>query len=142
MTLRFEKINGLFDPKALLLALSLLANGIYIISIKKVRKQRSNKQNGYLWGCAYPLLLKGMINTGWEFVSEDQIHEFFKGQFTADKVVNRDTGEIIEIPASTTEMDTVTFKTYVDKLREYAIEYLGIDLPEPDKNWKENESSG
>lgn len=27
MTLRFEKINGLFDSKALLLAFSLLANG-------------------------------------------------------------------------------------------------------------------
>lgn len=35
MTLRFEKVNGLFDSKALLLAFSLLANGIYIITIKK-----------------------------------------------------------------------------------------------------------
>lgn len=141
MTLRFEKVNGLFDSKALLLAFSLLANGIYVISIKKVRKQRSNKQNGYLWGCAYPLLLKGMINVGWEFATIEQIHEFFKGHFTSEQIVNRDTGEVVEIPSSTSEMDTVTFNTYVDKLREYASEYLGMELPEPDKNWKENENS-
>lgn len=141
MTLRFEKVNGLFDSKALLLAFSLLANGIYIITIKKVRRQRSNKQNGYLWGCAYPLLLKGMINVGWEFATTEQIHEFFKGQFTSEQIVNKDTGEIVEIPSSTSEMDTVTFNTYVDKLREYASEYLGMELPEPDKNWKENENS-
>nr|DAI95369.1 MAG TPA: protein NinB [Caudoviricetes sp.] len=141
MTLRFEKVNGLFDSKALLLAFSLLANGIYIITIKKVRRQRSNKQNGYLWGCAYPLLLKGMINVGWEFATTEQIHEFFKGQFTSEQIVNKDTGEVVEIPSSTSEMDTVTFNTYVDKLREYASEYLGMELPEPDKNWKENENS-
>lgn len=141
MILRFEKVNGLFDSKALLLAFSLLANGIYIITIKKVRRQRSNKQNGYLWGCAYPLLLKGMINVGWEFATIEQIHEFFKGQFTSEQIVNKDTGEVVEIPSSTSEMDTVTFNTYVDKLREYASEYLGMELPEPDKNWKENENS-
>lgn len=141
MTLRFEKVNGLFDSKALLLAFSLLANGIYIITIKKVRRKRSNKQNGYLWGCAYPLLLKGMINVGWEFATIEQIHEFFKGQFTSEQIVNKDTGEVVEIPSSTSEMDTVTFNTYVDKLREYASEYLGMELPEPDKNWKENENS-
>lgn len=141
MILRFEKVNGLFDSKALLFAFSLLANGIYIITIKKVRRQRSNKQNGYLWGCAYPLLLKGMINVGWEFATIEQIHEFFKGQFTSEQIVNKDTGEVVEIPSSTSEMDTVTFNTYVDKLREYASEYLGMELPEPDKNWKENENS-
>lgn len=141
MTLRFEKVNGLFDSKALLLAFSMLANGIYIITIKKVRKQRSNKQNGYLWGCAYPLLLKGMINTGWEFATIEQIHEFFKNQFTSEQIVNKDTGEIVCIPASTADMDTVTFNTYVDKLREYASDYLGMELPEPDRNWKDNENS-
>ena len=82
-----------------------------------------------------------MINVGWEFATTEQIHEFFKGQFTSEQIVNKDTGEIVEIPSSTSEMDTVTFNTYVDKLREYASEYLGMELPEPDKNWKENENS-
>lgn len=138
-TIRFEKINGMLHTKALMLALSLLANGVYIVTIKKVRKPRSNDQNGYLWGCVYPLMLRGLINAGWEFTNDTQVHEYFKKLFTSEQVVNRDTGEIIEFPASTASMDTLTFKTYTDKLREYALEFLGMDIPEPDKFWKIHE---
>ena len=138
-TIRFEKVNGVLHAKALTLALSLLGNGIYAATIKKVRKPRSNDQNGYLWGCVYPLMLRGLINAGWEFTSDAQVQEYFKKLFTAEQVVNRDTGEIIEFPSSTALMDTLTFKTYTDKLREYAFEYLGMDIPEPDKYWKLHE---
>lgn len=138
-TIRFEKVNGVLHAKALTLALSLLGNGIYAATIKKVRKPRSNDQNGYLWGCVYPLMLRGLINAGWEFTSDAQVHEYFKKLFTTEQVVNRDTGEIIEFPSSTALMDTLTFKTYTDKLREYAFEYLGMDIPEPDKYWKLHE---
>lgn len=138
-TVRFEKVNGVLHAKALMLALSLLANGVYAVTIKKVRKPRSNDQNGYLWGCVYPLMLRGLINAGWEFTNDTQVHEYFKKLFTSEQVVNRDTGEIIEFPASTASMDTLTFKTYTDKLREYALEFLGMDIPEPDKFWKIHE---
>lgn len=138
-TVRFEKVNGVLHAKSLMLALSLLANGVYSITIKKVRKPRSNDQNGYLWGCVYPLILRGLINAGWEFTCNEQVHEYFKKLFTSEQVINRDTGEIIEFPASTALMDTFTFKTYTDKLREYAFEYLGMDIPEPDKYWKLHE---
>lgn len=138
-TIRFEKVNGMLHTKALMLALSLLANGVYTVTIKKVRKPRSNDQNGYLWGCVYPLMLRGLINAGWEFTNDTQVHEYFKKLFTSEQVVNRDTGEIIEFPASTASMDTLTFKTYTDKLREYALEFLGMDIPEPDKFWKIHE---
>lgn len=138
-TIRFEKVNGMLHTKALMLALSLLANGVYTVTIKKVRKPRSNDQNGYLWGCVYPLMLRGLINAGWEFTNDTQVHEYFKKLFTSEQVVNRDTGEIIKFPASTASMDTLTFKTYTDKLREYALEFLGMDIPEPDKFWKIHE---
>lgn len=85
-------------------------------------------------------MLRGLINAGWEFTSDAQVHEYFKKLFTAEQVVNRDTGEIIEFPSSTALMDTLTFKTYTDKLREYAFEYLGMDIPEPDKYWKLHEN--
>ena len=73
---------------------------------------------------------------GWEFTSVEQVHEFFKAQMTKDKVVNKHTGEIIEFPGSTATMDTLTFSTYCEKLREYALEYLNIEIPDPDPNWR------
>ena len=78
---------------------------------------------------------------GWEFVSVEQVHEFFKAQMTADKVVNKHTGEIIEFPGSTATMDTVTFSTYCEKLREYGREFLNVEIPDPDKYWKCDEKN-
>jgi hypothetical protein len=134
--IHIEKIRGLFDLKMVYNKLMGAPDGIYTIEIKKVRKPRSTDQNGWLWSCIYPMLLDGLLNAGWEFTSVEQVHEFFKSQMTADKVVNKHTGEIIEFPGSTAVMDTLTFSTYCEKLREYAHEYLNLEIPDPDKNWR------
>lgn len=131
-----EKKGGLFNLRPLYDLFSHSVDGIYQVIVKKVRKPRSNDQNGWLWGCIYPMLLDGLLNAGWEFTSVEQVHEFFKAQMTKDKVVNKHTGEIIEFPGSTATMDTLTFSTYCEKLREYALEYLNIEIPDPDPNWR------
>ena len=106
-----EKKGGLFNLRPLYDLFSHSVDGIYQVIVKKVRKPRSNDQNGWLWGCIYPMLLDGLLNAGWEFTSVEQVHEFFKAQMTKDKVVNKHTGEIIEFPGSTATMDTLTFST-------------------------------
>lgn len=136
-----EKKGGLFNLAPLYSWFSQVCDGIYRIEVKKVRKPRSNDQNGWLWGCIYPMLLEALLDAGWEFVSVEQVHEFFKAQMTADKVVNKHTGEIIEFPGSTATMDTVTFSTYCEKLREYAREYLNIEIPDPDRFWKNEKNT-
>lgn len=136
-----NKSNGLFDLRSLYDWFKSVCDGLYRIEVKRVRKPRSNDQNGWLWGCIYPMLLDALIDAGWDFVNVEQVHEFFKAQMTADKVVNKHTGEIIEFPCSTASMDTVTFSTYCEKLREYASGYLCIEIPEPDKYWKLHEAN-
>lgn len=136
-----NKSNGLFDLRALYDWFKTVCDGLYKIEVKRVRKPRSNDQNGWLWGCIYPMLLDALLDAGWEFVSVEQVHEFFKAQMTEDKVVNKHTGEIIEFPCSTATMDTVTFSTYCEKLREYAREYLNAEIPDPDRYWKTNEKN-
>lgn len=136
-----EKKGGLFNLAPLYSWFSQVCDGIYRIEVKKVRKPRSNDQNGWLWGCIYPMLLEALLDAGWEFVSVEQVHEFFKAQMTADKVVNKHTGEIIEFPGSTAMMDTATFSTYCEKLREYAREFLNIEIPDPDRFWKNEKNT-
>ena len=131
-----EKVNGLFDLKKLYEWFKQAMDGIYLVEVKKVRKPRSNDQNGWLWGCIYPLLLDAMIDAGWEFTNVEQLHEFFKAQMTADEVVNRETGEIVKFPSSTSSMSTVEFSAYCENLREYAREYLNVEIPDPDKYWR------
>ncbi|MCC8154595.1 MAG: hypothetical protein LIP01_10500 [Tannerellaceae bacterium] len=134
--IQIEKKNGWFDFKPLYGFFQDFADGVYQITIKRVRRARTLDQNAWLWGIVYPMLLKGLLDAGWEFTSIEQVHEFFKKQMTIDNVVNKDTGEVIEFPQSTSLMDTVTFSTYVDKLREYAREFLNMEIPDPDKALK------
>lgn len=136
-----EKRHGIFNLKPLYEWFKSVYDGIYRVDVKKVMKPRSNDQNGWLWGCIYPMLLDALVNTGWEFVSVEQVHEFFKSQMTCDKVVNKHTGEIVQFPGSTATMDTVTFSSYTDKLREYGREFLNIEIPDPDRYWKSNEKN-
>lgn len=135
-----DKISGLFDLKPVYDYIRAKADGVFMVEVKRKRKLRSDDQNGWLWGCIYPMLLDAMIAEGWEFTSTEQLHEFFKAQMTADQVVNKETGEIIKFPSSTAEMDTVTFSTYCEKLREYAREYLNCEIPDPDKFWRQHET--
>ena len=131
-----EKVNGLFNLDKLYVWFVQALDGIYLVEVKKVRKPRSNDQNGWLWGCIYPLMLDAMVDAGWEFTNTEQLHEFFKAQMTADEVVNKETGEIVKFPSSTSRMSTTEFSAYCEKLREYAREYLNIDIPDPDKYWR------
>lgn len=139
--LLIEKMNGLFDLKPLYSWMKQVSDGIYKLEVKKVRKPRSNDQNKWLWGCIYPMLLEALVDAGWEFVSVEQVHEFFKARVTTQDVVNRDTGEIVSFPQSTAEMSTVQFMTYCEKLREYGREYLNVEIPDPDKNWVTHENN-
>jgi hypothetical protein len=113
-------------------------DGLYSVEIKKIRKTRSLDQNAWLWGCVYPMLMDALLHEGWEFTDTEQVHDFFKAQMINDRVINKHTGEIVEFPASTAKMNTLTFATYCDKLREYASEYLNLEIPDPDPNWMLN----
>ena len=107
-----------------------------MINITRQRRGRTLNQNEWLWGCVYPILLDGLLEAGWEFASLEQVHEFFKKQMALDKVVNYHTGEIVGIPMSTATMDTQQFSVYIDKLREYAEEFLNVTIPSPDRDWR------
>lgn len=134
-----EKRNGLFNLKPLYEWFQQVCDGLYRLEVRRIRKPRSNDQNGWLWGCIYPMLLDGLIEQGWEFTRIEQVHEFFKNLLARESVVNKHTGEIVEFPSSTALMDTLTFSTYCEKLREYGREFLSIEIPDPEKYGKNDD---
>jgi len=136
MRFLIDKIDGYFNLRTLTEFFRTASNGYYMVNITKQRKGRTLNQNDWLWGCVYPILLDGLLDAGWEFTSVEQVHEFFKKQMAQDKVVNYNTGEIVEIPKSTATMDTQQFSMYIDALRAYAEDFLNVIIPEPNKNWR------
>lgn len=140
-TLFIIKQDGMCDLRGLWQWFSQALDGQYRVEIKRVRRKRTLEQNGWLFGCIYPMLLKALNDAGWDDITTvEQVHEYFKALLWKKRIVNRNTGEIVEIPYSTTEMDTVQFSTYCEKLRDYGREYLGVEIPDPDKLWMENEN--
>lgn len=126
------KENGYTDFTELICEIAELPEGRYRVVPYKERDTRTSQQNRWLWGTIYPTLLPGLKDIGYDFTKNEEVHEFCKSIFN-DKYVNKHTGETIDIPDSTKEMDTVTFSTYTQVIREWALEYLYIEIPDPIK---------
>jgi hypothetical protein len=76
-----------------------------------------------------------------ERISPEKTHAFLKGRFLKEPLVNRKTGEIVgETVESIGGMDTRDLSEYIDKVKLFASEYLGVTVREADKNWKQNEA--
>lgn len=128
---RISKKEGYFSLAPIRNWLQGQPDGEYQLDAKHLRAQRSNKQNGYLWGVCYALILEGLVDAGWEdFTSTDDVHELMKSQFASKRVVNRHTGEIIEFPSGTSQMTTSEFSAYIQEIRRFAEEYLSVWIPE------------
>ena len=67
--------NG-FDLSHLMKLLYSLKKGEYKVTIKKKRANRTNPQNNYLWGVVYEYVLRGLIDIGYDDITNiDQVHE-------------------------------------------------------------------
>jgi hypothetical protein len=96
----------------------------YVLDIKVWRRPRSLRQNRLerMW-------LKCLADeTGND---ADDLHEFFKKKFLEPRRATIN-GETIEIPASTTTLDTAQFTTYLDKIAVFSQDFFGVMLPQPD----------
>jgi hypothetical protein len=113
-----------------------LPKGRYRLTVEKYRKNKSNSQLGYLFAAVYPLVLQHLNDAGWEFTTLDQVDAKCKELFSDQEVLNRDTGEIMKIPALKRDMTTTEMMTYINAIRVWDAEYLGGIIPEPGENFK------
>lgn len=103
--------------------------GKFILEISKANK-RSNPQNRFYWGLVIPMVQSGIKDMGTELTKEET-HEFLKARFNFEEIVNTNTGEAISIPRSTTALNKIQFSEYVEKIQQFASEFLSIVIPDP-----------
>ncbi|SHG33328.1 hypothetical protein [Dysgonomonas macrotermitis] len=108
----------------------LKADKKYIVEVKVARERRSIDQNALYW-----LWLSCLMNETGE--NKDNLHEYFKTKFLG--VDERQCfGHHFYLPNTTTKLDTLQFKNYLDRIQEFASVELGITLPDPkDLYWDE-----
>lgn len=102
------------------------------ITIIRKRRIRSTQQNRYYWGIVLPLIIDGLKELGTRVDVED-VHSFLKSKFCTIQVVNEETGQVEQVPKSTTELTTTGFMEYKAEIQQWAAEFLGISIPDPNE---------
>lgn len=117
------------NPKPLKTLLSSLKDGKYLVEIAAYNR-RSNPQNRYYWGLVIPMVQEGIKQLGTDLTKEE-CHEFLKARFNSEELINEGTGEMIQIPRSTTSLSKSRFGEYIAKIQQFAAEFLGVVIPDP-----------
>ncbi len=138
MEFYLHKRNGKFVNTGKLKAYNdSLPDGTYKLIIDHSKK-RSNDQNAYYWGVVVPLVFQGLRDAGFDQVkSNEDAHLIMKSLFLKQQIPNNE-GEVIEFVKSTTDLKTVDFAAYLLSIFQWAAEYLGVQIPEPNEQLEFN----
>jgi len=111
-----------------------LGDGTYLLRIF-IRRKRSLPQNDYYWGVICEMVKEGLRDAGYENVrTPEDAHEVLKYLFLKQQVYNKNTGELLaEIPGSTAVLNTYDFSQYIERIIQWAAEYLSIVIPYPNE---------
>ena len=101
------------------------------LTVSKKGRRRSNQQNRWYWGIVIKLISD---ETG---QSPETIHEFLKqecGGREEMKFLKKGDKEpiIIKVQVSTKKLLTTQFSEYTKRIQQWATEFLGMNIPDPD----------
>jgi hypothetical protein len=103
------------------------------ITIEKAKKQRSNQQNRYMWSVIIPIV-KNCLKSAGNVFSDEQTHELLKYKFLKETIlIKEDTGEFVERIKSSTELSTSQMMDYFASIREWVLDFWGVEIPEPNQ---------
>ena len=94
------------------------------------RPKRTNPQNAYYWAVVVELIGDIMRDYG-NRVNNDTVHEFLKQKFLPGVRVEVLGVEVVK--RSTTGLSTKEFTEYLEAIRQYASEVLGVDILDPEE---------
>jgi hypothetical protein len=93
------------------------------VVVRKKKSQRSIQQNRAYFGIAVDILCD---KTGF---NREEMHDALKQKFASR--IDDKTG--LTITESTADMDTVRFMKYYEDIQQWAAEFLGVYIPDPNE---------
>jgi len=115
---------------------ALFAGREFTAIFRPVTKKRSSDQNRYYWGVVLPMLAGAFQDAG-NAISPDSpddlqnLHDFLKQRFLPPRILADRRGEGHELPPSTAALSTAQFAEYTDQVRQFAVEYFFLNIPDP-----------
>jgi len=111
------------------------------VTIERKKNIRSSPQNRYYWGVLLKHLTQALqYEMPDTIITKQLVHDLMKEKFLPvvkgdkERVVVQSTGEVLEVPYSTTKLTTTEMMHYKDLIQAWAAE-LGIILPDPHEDW-------
>ena len=101
------------------------------VTVRRAARRRSDHQNRYYWGVVLPILSQGLSDTQGHEIDIDLAHEFVKRKFWAE------TGRVVNgyyVGFTTTTATTAEWEEKMENIRRWAIEFLNINIPEPNED--------
>lgn len=104
-----------------------------VVRISQYQKKRSNNQNAYLWGVVYPPIVQAFRDAGNDTDDED-IHNYLKEHVgKLKRVIVTPDGEVLHVAGSTKRLTTSEMEVYLEKVRAWAAETLGVAISLPNE---------
>ena len=137
MKLRANILNGKLDftgsRQWVKERIKLLQDGEYTVEIKKYKKQRSIDQNRYYWGCIVQLVYDGLRDAGYDEIrNPEDAHDMIKEMFFKKIIFSKQKGELAMVQSST-NFSTAEFEEKMQSIRQWAQEFLNINIPLPNE---------
>jgi hypothetical protein len=135
ITIETSVINGLFkrNRNLVLNAIKSFEGKNVLITFNKAGKKRSNSQNAYYWGVLIPIMQKCISESWGEIWDKEKTHFFFKMHFNTVEKVNESTGEVVNVPKSTTENTTTAQEYYHTQIRNFIFDWFEVVVPLPNE---------
>lgn len=117
--------NGKFQPyakTALVECFKSLENKEVEVRVKKRSQSRSEQQNKYYWGVIVKSIQEETGHTA------EEVHEAMKAEF-----LKKHHDKLPDSVGTTTELNTIEFEEYLEKIRRWSSVFLNISIPEPNE---------
>lgn len=109
----------------------------FILTVKEYRATRSVRQNNYYWGVVIPHMVAGFVAAGNVWLNPanrkhcEMIHEVLIERFLSngEDLVMPD-GSVRKSRSSTTKANTKEFAEFIERVKAFAIDTMGITIPE------------
>lgn len=102
------------------------------VVISELKPMRSDPQRRFYFGPFIESQLECFNERLGEILNKTQVHEFNKSNFFAKEVL-ADGGEILKIPQSTNEFDTMNWETALERVRQFFLINFEWTLPVPNE---------
>jgi hypothetical protein len=103
-----------------------------ILTIKK-RGKRSNAQNSYYHAVVVETVRHRLVELGHR-IDHETCHEWIKHKFNSIPLSDADGVVIDYFPQSTADLNKAEFSELIERIREFCLDHLGIDIPPADKS--------